>query len=116
MDATYGWGEDAELSMCLSKRAKLEMHPGVRGENLIRGVDIVTEDPRGIALGRARRYRRFALNHSTRRLDWFHYLFATIGVSAQAIAQGAPVEGIHIFVRETLYGIKQILSGPPYSV
>lgn len=83
----YSWGEDFELSYCVSARGRVAIDASVRVRNA------ATERTRTgnaseVALARLRRYHAFAGRTAVRRRDWLHYLGVLVGVLVAGVRAG----------------------------
>lgn len=83
----YSWGEDFELSYCVSGLGRVAIDPSVR----VRNADTErarTGSPPEVALARLRRYHAFARRTAVRRRDWLHYLGVLVGVLVAGVRAG----------------------------
>jgi glycosyltransferase involved in cell wall biosynthesis len=83
----YSWGEDFELSYCVSALGRLAIDPSVRVRNA--ASSIADLDPAEIALARLQRYRLFAQRTARERIEWVHYLGVLLGVLVVGVRAGA---------------------------
>ncbi len=79
----YTWGEDFELSFCISRRAVLGVCPSVRALNTVYGSG-ENRAPTEISVARLNRYSRFARRYAKTRRDAFHYLLVLFAVGVTA--------------------------------
>jgi hypothetical protein len=106
----YTWGEDFELSFCVSQHRRLAVVPTVRVRNEASGYRASGPTPRHVALRRLERYRSFAERHATSRLDWVAYAGVTVGVLAAGLRQGGGLSILRAATRELARAFWRALS------
>ena len=111
----YSWGEDFELSFCVSTQARLAIDPSVRVRNEATALPR-TSEPLHVALARLDRYRCFALRWSRNRRDWMHYEAVLLGVLLVGARSGAGPALWTAVGREARATILRVLRPPAAAV
>lgn len=94
----YTWGEDAELSYCISRRRVLAIVPAVAALNRRQrqGWNAV---PREVCTARLERYRRFADRHVASRRDAAHYSLVLLALLGAAVGDRGGIQSVIAIVK-----------------